>query len=193
MAFLKSPGKKETGASLFGASLTLCAPSMSDYEQWIELRLASERFLRPFEPSWSTTELTRRAFRKRVDFYKRGQKEGSSYAFFLKSRKDQQLLGGLTLSNIRYGVISSGALGYWIGQPFARRGFMSEALQALLPFAFNTLDLHRLEAACLPQNKASVALLHKNGFRQEGIARKYLRINGEWQDHLLFALLEDEY
>jgi ribosomal-protein-alanine N-acetyltransferase len=90
-------------------------------------------------------------------------------------------------------VISSGALGYWIGEPFARQGHMSEAVHTLLPFAFNTLNLHRLEAACLPQNQASVALLQKSGFLQEGKAKKYLRINGVWRDHLLFALLEEEY
>ena len=193
MAFLKSTNMKSTGVALFGETLILRAPTLSDYEQWADLRRVSETFLRPFEPSWRADELTKRSFRKRIDFYKRGQREGSSYAFFLKSRRDERLLGGITLSNIRYGVISSGALGYWIGEPYARNGHMSEALQVLLPFAFQMLHLHRLEAACLPQNAASVALLQNNGFTQEGLARKYLRINGDWQDHLLFALLEDEY
>ncbi len=193
MAFLKSSNKHDTGAALFGETLTLRAPKISDFDQWVDLRLASEPFLRPFEPSWSASELTRRSFRKRLDFYKRSSRDGTGYSFFLKSRQNEQLLGGLTLSNIRYGVISSASLGYWIGQPYARQGHMSEAVQILLPFAFKLLHLHRLEAACLPQNDASVALLQKNGFKQEGIARKYLQINGVWQDHLLFALLEDDY
>ena len=193
MAFLKSANKDDSGAALFGETLSLCTPKMSDFEQWAELRLASERFLRPFEPSWCADELTRRNFRKRIHFYKRSQREGSGYSFFLKSRQGERLLGGLTLSNVRYGVISSGSLGYWIGQSFARQGHMSEAVRVLLPFAFKKLHLHRLEAACLRENHASVALLQKNGFLQEGIARKYLRINGVWQDHLLFSLLEDDY
>ena len=193
MAFLKSSNKNDTGATLFGKTLTLRAPKISDFDQWVDLRLASEPFLRPFEPSWSTAELTKRSFRKRIEFYKRSHKEGTGYSFFLKSRQNEQLLGGLTLSNIRYGVISSGSLGYWIGQPHARNGHMSEAVQTLLPFVFKSLHLHRLEAACLPENLASIALLHKNGFAQEGVARKYLRINGVWQDHLQFALLEDDY
>ena len=163
MAFLKSSNKNDMGATLFGETLTLRAPKMSDFDQWVDLRLASEPFLRPFEPSWSMGELTRRSFRKRIDFYKRSHKEGTGYSFFLKSRHNEQLLGGLTLSNIRYGVISSGSLGYWIGQPHARHGHMSEAIQILLPFAFKSLHLHRLEAACLPENLASIALLHKNG------------------------------
>ncbi len=193
MAFLKSSNKIDTGAALFGETLVLQAPKIGDFDQWVDLRVTSEQFLRPFEPSWSASELTRRSFRKRLDYYKRSQRDGSGYSFFLKSRQNEQMLGGLTLSNIRYGVISSASLGYWIGQAHARRGHMSEAVQILLPFAFKTLHLHRLEAACLPQNHASVALLRKNGFIQEGVARKYLRINGVWQDHLQFALLEDDY
>jgi ribosomal-protein-alanine N-acetyltransferase len=69
---------------------------------------------------------------------------------------------------------------------------MHSAVRALIPFIFATLGMHRIEAACLPSNEPSKSLLHKAGFRQEGIARKYLQINGEWQDHALFALLEDE-
>ena len=193
MAFLKSSNRKDIGTALFGPDIALRTPEMRDYEQWMELRVSSENFLRPFEPAWSADDLTKRSFRKRLDFYNKGQKDGSSWSFFVKSRHDQQLLGSLTLSNIRYGVISSGSLGYWIGQQYARNGHMSEALSVLLPFAFKTLNLHRLEAACLPDNHASIALLQKSGFQQEGVARKYLQINGVWQDHLLFALLEDEY
>lgn len=193
MAFLKSSNKKVIGTALFGETITLRTPEMSDFEQWVELRLNSETFLRPFEPAWSADDLTILSFRKRVEYYKSRQRDGSAYSFFLKSCQDEKLLGSLTLSNIRYGVISSGSLGYWIGQPFARNGHMAEAMRVLLPFAFKTLKLHRLEAACLPENYASVALLQKNGFQEEGLARKYLQINGVWQDHLLFALLEDEY
>ncbi len=192
MAFLKSTNRREAGTVLFGETLVLHTPEHEDYEQWVELRLKSEKFLRPFEPAWHRYDLTRRSFRKRVEYYQKGQKEGTSYSFFLKSREEEQLLGSLTLSNIRYGVISSGSLGYWIGQPFARKGHMGEALRVLLPFAFGVLKLHRLEAACLPENRASIALLRKTGFQQEGVARKYLQINGVWQDHLLFALLEDD-
>ena len=99
------------------------------------------------------------------------------------------MLGALTLSNVRRGVAQMATLGYWIGAPFARQGYMTDALQALLPFAFDHLHLHRVEAACLPRNDASIALLRRAGFEQEGLARSYLKINGAWQDHLLFARL----
>lgn len=193
MAFLRNSNRSRGERCLLGKNLILQSPRMADFEQWRELRQQSEAFLRPFEPSWAADELTRKSFRKRVEYYQQRQKNGNSYAFFLKSRPAGQLLGGLTLSNVRYGVIGSGALGYWIGMPYARKGHMSEAIGILLPFAFKTLGLHRLEAACLTHNIASVALLQKTGFVREGLARKYLRIDGEWQDHLLFALLAEDY
>ena len=78
------------------------------------------------------------------------------------------------------------------GERFARQGYMYDAVKALVPFIFSTLGLHRIEAACLPSNDPSKNLLTKVGFRQEGLALRYLQINGEWRDHLLFALLADE-
>jgi ribosomal-protein-alanine N-acetyltransferase len=173
--------------------LILRPPHLSDYRQWAELRTKSEEFLKPWEPTWSDREMTRLGFRNRVKYYRKGLKDGNSYAFFLFSRTDETLLGGLTLSNIRHGVIGSCSLGYWIGEPYARRGYMYDAIQTALPFVFHTLALHRLEAACLAENVASIKLLEKCGFKREGLARDYLRINGAWRDHLLFSLLEGEY
>jgi [ribosomal protein S5]-alanine N-acetyltransferase len=79
-----------------------------------------------------------------------------------------------------------------MGAPHARKGYMTAAVSALLPFAFATLRLHRVEAACIPSNAASIRLLEKTGFRREGYARQYLCIDGIWQDHLLFARLRDD-
>jgi ribosomal-protein-alanine N-acetyltransferase len=93
---------------------------------------------------------------------------------------------------VRRGVAQAGSLGYWIGEPFARQGLMTAAVNALIPFAFGTLRLHRLEAACIPNNTASVRLLEKTGFKREGFAREYLCINGVWQDHVLYALLRGD-
>ena len=91
---------------------------------------------------------------------------------------DHALVGGLTLANIRRGVAQAGSLGYWIGEPFARRGLMTGAVRALVPFAFGSLRLHRLEAACIPSNAASIRLLEKTGFVREGYAREYLASTG---------------
>jgi ribosomal-protein-alanine N-acetyltransferase len=102
------------------------------------------------------------------------------------------LVGGLTLANIRRGVAQAGSIGYWIGEPFAHQGYMTAAIRALVPFCFGNLRLHRLEAACIPTNRASIGLLEKTGFQREGYARGYLCINGKWQDHYLYARLTDD-
>ena len=96
------------------------------------------------------------------------------------------------MSNIRRGVSQSCSLGYWIGEPYARQGYMTKGVRAIIWFVFDVLRLHRLEAACLPENKASAALLTRTGFQYEGLARRYLKIDGVWQDHWLFALLNDD-
>jgi len=113
------------------------------------------------------------------------------YAFIVVRNADNALVGGLTLANIRRGVAQAGSLGYWMGLPFARKGYMTEAVRAIIPFAFDTLRLHRLEAACIPTNLGSTRLLEKTGFVREGYAREFLCINGVWQDHLLYARLKD--
>lgn len=184
--------QRDKGPVLTGRKVWLRQPESEDYEAWAALRQESQAFLTPFEPRWADDELSREAYRKRLRFYERGMRDGSAYSFFLLPRGGNQLLGGLTLSNIRHGVISSCSLGYWIGEPHARRGYMSDAVRAVLPFVFESLRLHRLEAACLVSNEASIRLLRGCGFTEEGMARKYLRINSIWQDHLLFALLTDD-
>ena len=115
-----------------------------------------------------------------------------AYPFFVFRKPDGVLVGGLTLANVRRGIAQAGSLGYWMGEPHARRGHMTDAVRALIPFAFNTLRLHRLEAACIPTNVASIRLLEKVGFKREGLARQYLCINGRWQDHILYALLASD-
>ena len=114
------------------------------------------------------------------------------FAFFVYEQGSDQLLGGITLSNVRRGVSQSGSVGYWMGEPHAGKGHMSEAVGLLLHFAFESLGLNRVEAACLLHNDASRRLLGKLGFKEEGIARRYLCINGRWQDHVMHAILRDD-
>lgn len=191
MAFLRSVPMNETGPLIRGDRVWLRIPQMSDYAEWAHLRGVSESFLRPWEPEWSADELTRSAFRRRLRFYQRDIKDGTGYAFFLLRSGDNKLLGGATLTNARRGVSQSISIGYWIGAPYGRQGYMTAALRCIIPFVFNSLGFHRLEAACLPSNLASRGLLEKCGFEYEGFARKYLKINGLWQDHLLFSAIED--
>ncbi len=180
------------GLRLQGPRIYLRPARQSDWKAWAELREQSRSFLAPWEPSWSRDALSRAAFRRRLRSYEVEWHRGTTYSFLLFLRDDDGLVGGVTLSNVRRGVAQSASLGYWVGEPYARQGYMSEALRAVLDFAFDRLALHRVEAACLPDNAASQGLLRKIGFQEEGCCREYLRINGRWQDHRLFAMLRDD-
>ncbi len=184
------PGGREP--VLDGGSVTLRYPEMSDYAGWAEVRGESREFLAPWEPVWAPDEMTRVAFRRRLRRYQREIRSDLAYPFLVFRKSDNVVMGGCTLTNVRRGVTQSAAIGYWIGSRYARQGYMYAALRAMLPFVFEVLGLHRLEAACIPENEASRKLLLKVGFKEEGRARRYLQINGEWRDHILFALLEDE-
>jgi [ribosomal protein S5]-alanine N-acetyltransferase len=193
MAFMRGltfPGGQQP--VIRGEGVYLRYPRVADFLAWARLRDESRSFLAPWEPSWASDELTKGAFRRRLKRYARETRHDTAYAFFVFRDEDDALLGGCTLSNVRRGVTQCCALGYWVGERFARQGYMNAAVRALIPFIFKTLGLHRIEAACLPSNEPSKSLLAKAGFRQEGVALRYLQINGDWQDHVLFALLADE-
>jgi ribosomal-protein-alanine N-acetyltransferase len=174
-----------------GEGVRLRPPRMSDFRDWSALRAASRDFLQPWEPRWPADDLTRGAFRRRLSVYAREMDAGHAFPFLVFRHQDGGLVGGVTLSNVRRGVAEMGTLGYWVGQPFARMGYTSAAVQAAVRFAFKGLRLHRVEAACLPENEASRRVLLRCGFVQEGRAAAYLKINGEWRDHLLFGRLDE--
>ncbi len=169
--------------------MTLRPPQHSDFRAWATLRRESRGFLTPWEPTWSRDHLTRKGFSNRVYWAGRAITAGTAVPVFLERRADGVLLGAVTLDNIRRGPAQAGTLGYWIGESFAREGYMSEAIAALVHYAFTTLDLSRIEAACLPENKASRRVLEKSGFKYEGVAQSYLQIDGRWRNHVLYANL----
>lgn len=187
--------------SLFGASrrlrlehpaLYLRMPRASDWADWARLRRESQEFLTPWEPSWGEESLTRTAYWRRLKRNQRKARDGSSYTFLIFTKPDDTLVGGITLSNVRRGVVQSCSMGYWMGERYAGRGLMSAAIPTALDFAFAVLGLHRVEASCIPGNEASLAVLLKSGFREEGMAREYLRINGAWRDHIRYAILRGD-
>ena len=171
--------------------IVLRLPAHSDYNAWTALRIESREFLVPWEPVWSPDQLSRTSFTNRVYWASRASKGGTAYPLFLL-RRDGVLLGAITLDNIRRGPAQTGTIGYWIGKPFARQGYMSEAIGALVHHAFTTLDLSRIEAACLPENAASRGVLERSGFKYEGVAQSYLQINGRWRNHVLYANLRSD-
>lgn len=160
-----------------------------DFVEWAALRTASRDFLQPWEPTWPADDLTRGAWRRRLSAYAHDMERGLAFPFLVFRQSDNVMVGGITLSNVRRGVAQMGSIGYWVGEPYARRGHTVAAVRAVTRFAFERLGLHRVEAACIPTNEASRGVLLKAGFTQEGMARAYLRINGMWQDHLLFGLI----
>lgn len=192
MAFLRA-GNPSEWTVLQGRGVWLRPPQISDYVQWAELRALSRAHLTPWEPAWPRDDLTKSAYRRRLKHYHREAREDLGYAFLLFQSETDKLIGGVTLSNVRRGVTQSAMLGYWVGLPFAGQGRMSAAVRALLSHAFETLRLHRIEAAVQPSNAASVGVLRRVGFTEEGRLRRYLKINGVWQDHLMFAMLAEDW
>ena len=172
--------------------LVLRPPTHADFRPWSDLRRRSAEFLQPWEPSWSADHLTRKGFVNRVYWANRSISQGTAVPLFLIKRDTNQVIGAITLDNIRRGPSQAGTIGYWIGGDYARQGFMREALTAVVHYAFETLDLSRLESACLPENTASRALLEKCGYKYEGVAQSYLQINGRWRNHVLYANLRHD-
>ncbi|MDE2384494.1 MAG: GNAT family N-acetyltransferase [Alphaproteobacteria bacterium] len=175
--------------ALQGQKVILRAPEPGDFEAWSALRQKSRGFLEKWEPTWSPDEFSRFAFRARVRIYDQRARADEGYTFFIFDRKAGALVGGISLSHVRRGVSQSATLGYWMGQPFARQGYMKDAIQTLIRAADASFGLHRLEAACLPHNEPSRRLLLSCGFQPEGYAKSYVRIAGKWEDHLLFGLV----
>ncbi|MBD3663817.1 GNAT family N-acetyltransferase [Sulfitobacter aestuariivivens] len=169
--------------------LMLRPPVHSDFREWSALRVKSRETLTKWEPAWAQDHLTRKAFTNRVYWAQRSVSGGTALPLFLIRREDQVLLGAITLDNVRRGPSQAGTLGYWTGAPFARQGYMREAIEAIVHYAFTRLDLSRIEAACLPENAASRGLLEKTGFKYEGVAQSYLQIDGRWRTHVLYAAL----
>lgn len=172
--------------------LTLRQSIHSDFRDWTALRVNSRDFLSKWEPAWAEDHLTRKAFTNRVYWAQRSISGGTALPLFLIRRKDEALIGAITLDNIRRGPAQSGTLGYWTGEAFVRQGYMREAIHAVVHQAFVRLDLSRIEAACLPENAASRGLLEKTGFKYEGVAQSYLQIDGRWRSHVLYASLRSD-
>lgn len=172
--------------------MTLRPPVHGDFRAWAALRSDSEEFLTAWEPKWAGDHLSRKAFTNRVCWAQRSITNGNAVPLFLVRRSDDMLLGAITLDNIRRGPAQAGTTGYWIGQPFARNGYMKEAIEAVVHYAFRTLDLSRVEAGCLPENAPSRRLLEQCSFKYEGVAQSYLQIDGRWRNHVLYANLRSD-
>jgi [ribosomal protein S5]-alanine N-acetyltransferase len=187
MGFLEGLLTQKPDITCKGARVILRSPRVDDLEQWRSLRKASRSFLEPWEPQWQDDEFLLSSYRRRINHYSKLVAEDLAYPFFIFMADGATMLGGITLSNVRRGVAQMATLGYWIAEPHARQGHMTDALTVITGFAADELGLHRLEASCLPTNTASMRLLERAGFTREGFAKAYLRIAGQWEDHVLWG------
>ena len=184
--------RQQDGPELTGERHVLRLPCYKDFAEWHRLRRASRAFLQPWEPTWRSDDLSEANFRVRVSRNRQEQASGLAVPFFLFRRDDMGLVGGITIGHIRRGAAQSCMIGYWMGEEHAGCGHMFAAVQLVIPYIFEELRLHRIEAACIPENHRSVRLLEKSGFEREGLLRKYLKINGEWRDHLMFSKVDED-
>ena len=193
MRLFRSLSTNASSVRLEGEKVFMRVPMERDWRDYAEIRAASRKFLEPWEPTWPSDALSRDAFYRRMNRYTSDWRNDTGYSMFLFDQESTALVGGISLSNVRRGVALCGTLGYWMGETHAGKGYMHEGLRLMLRFAFDELMLHRTEAACLPHNEASRNLLLGCGFSQDGHAKKYLKIRGVWQDHLLFSLLSEDF
>lgn len=193
MFLTKSPSHPAFDPVLVRDPVYLRTAKLSDHSEWMALREMSREHLIAWEEDWAPHDLSLSAFKQRLAAQAKDARRGGGLSLLIFRRQDRVLVGGATLSNIRYGASRSGILGYWIGAPYARRGYGSVAVRAVIDHAFEAINLHRIVAACQPENAASQNLLERCGFRKEGLARGYLKINGEWRDHLIYSLIAADH
>jgi [ribosomal protein S5]-alanine N-acetyltransferase len=180
--------------NLHGRRVLLRTLSDGDYAAWVEVRRRCREWLVKWEPrSAHASHLAEdeRSFSNRCAIRERERHIGSGFGFgiFLGSR----FVGEITLSSIQRGPLQSAHIGYWIDESVAGQGLMPESVVTVLQYAFETLRLHRIEINIIPRNAASRRVVEKLGIRFEGIAERYLEIDGAWEDHARYAITAEEW
>ena len=175
-----------------GGSVILRHPRWADYEAWAEIRKENKSYLTPWEPEWDERHLSRLSYRSRLAKFKKMVGNDEAYPFHIFRASDDCLIGACNITHIQRQVAQTAQLGYWVGEHYARQGFARAAVAAATKFCFETLGLHRIEAGVQSGNMASIKVLEAMGFQHEGTARGYLKINGTWQDHDIWAKLSSD-
>ncbi len=179
--------RKKPAALMRTERLYLRLPVLNDHAEWVRIREESADFLQAWEPIRRADQHSYSQFKERVSWSRESFRTGRAMPLVIFRQSDDQLIGAITLDNIRRGPSMAATVGYWLGEPYTKEGYMREALERVVAYAFSELDLSRIEAAILEENTSSRRLLEKTGFRYEGVAQAYLQINGRWRQHLLFA------
>lgn len=189
-------GKKEQttpslpGMALEGFRVVVRPCRNTDYSEWQRVRSRNMDRLKTFEPTWMMDALTQDFFSRRLHRHARDWVEDRAYCFLIFDKQEDRLIGGINLNHICRGAAQNASLGYWIDETYEGQGYMAEAGRLVIGYAFDTLKLHRINAACLPDNQRSKNLLARLGFEEEGFAKNYFKINGKWRDHTLFGLVK---
>ncbi len=170
--------------------LTLAPARRGDFSDWAALREASRAHLEKWEPRWPDGAHSKADWNRRLRAWQDGWRKGSAFVFLIRRHSDRALLGGLSLTHVRAWPAESASLGYWLGAAFEGEGYMREAVRAAADWAFEILDLNRIEAATLIENERSQSVLEAAGFAREGLARSYIEIAGTYRDHVLFGLVK---
>ncbi|KCZ55476.1 hypothetical protein HY29_12190 [Hyphomonas beringensis] len=184
------PRRKDT--VLVSERLVITPARKSDFEDWSELRKSSRKHLERWEPLWSKDANSRADWTRRTHAWKNGWKSGRAFVFLIRRLKDDRLVGGISLTNVRPWPASAASMGYWLGKDFQGHGYMAEGVGAVCQWSFSELGLYRIEAGILASNLRSRKVLETNGFQEEGHAKAYLEIAGERRDHVLFALVRPD-
>ncbi len=181
--------------TLFGRRVLLRALEPTDFNAWRDVRRRNHEWLTKWEPTRPPgapdVVEDRDAFAVRCSARQRERQLGTGYGFGIFV--DGEFSGEINLSSVLRGPFQSGYVGYWIDEAQAGNGYMPEAVVVLTQYAFDDLHLHRLQIAIIPRNASSRRVVEKLAYREEGIAERYLEINGEWEDHVRYAITSEEW
>ena len=187
--------RRQPVSRLYGKRVMLRPLTPADFPEWREVRVRNEDWLVPWEPQRpaSTPDPTRNraAFESRCSARERERSADHAYPFGVFI--DQRLAGEININNVVRGALQCGTIGYWIDQTRAGHGYIAEAVVVLARFAFEELHLHRLEICIVPRNTNSRRVMEKLAIRDEGVALRFLEINGTWEDHVRYAITLEEW
>lgn len=179
-----------TGTTPAGLPILLRPLRPEDADEYVSLRARNRHWLGPWDATSPVPVSGSRTFEDVVDFYQEEALGGRMLPFIIEA--DGDLVGQLNVSNIVLGSFRSCTVGYWVSQACAGRGIVPTALALAVDHAFLRLGLHRVEVNIRPENSASLAVVRKLGFRDEGLRLRMLHIDGHWRDHRSFALTTED-